>query len=66
MVWARVLGTYEGVLVAITLVRAVLEGVLFGTADFNGETKGLLRALEALLSLRRFAVSGEAMIHRAC
>jgi hypothetical protein len=50
-----------------TLLRLLLEGVvvlsaLAESADFSGETKGLVRVLETLLSLRRFAVRGEAML----
>jgi len=69
IVCARVLGTYAGLLFTGTSLRLLLEGVvvpvllaLAESALLSGETKGLVRVLEALLSLRRFAVIGEAML----
>jgi len=68
IVCARVLGTYAGFLSTGNSLSLLLEGVvvlltLAESADLSGETKGLVRVLEALLSLRRFAVIGEAMLY---
>jgi hypothetical protein len=68
IVCARVLGAYGVLKFTGTLLRLLLEGVvvlllaLAESADFSGETKGLVRVLETWLSLRRFAVRGEAML----
>jgi hypothetical protein len=68
IVCARVLGTYGVLLLAGTSLRLFLVGVVVllafaESADFSGETKGLVRVLETLLSLRRFAVRGDAMLY---
>lgn len=67
-VCARVLGTYGVLLFTCTSLRLLLVGVvvllaLAESTDLSGETKGLVSVLDALLSLRRFAVIGEAMLH---
>jgi hypothetical protein len=67
IVCARVLGTYGVLLSTDTLLRLLLVGVvvllaLAESADLSGETKGLVSVLEMLLSLRRFAVRGDAML----
>ena len=62
------LGAYGVLLFTGTLLRLLLEGVvvvvlaLAESADFSGETKGLVSMLEALLSLRRFAVRDDAIL----
>lgn len=67
IVCARVLGTYGVLMFTGTPLRLLLEGVvvllaLAESADFSGETNGLVSVLETLLSLRRFAVRGDAML----
>jgi hypothetical protein len=52
-----------GTLLRLLLVGVVVLLALAESADLSGETKGLVSVLEMLLSLRRFAVRGDAMLY---
>ena len=52
-----------GTLPRLLLVGVVVQLALAESADLSGETKGLVSVFEMLLSLRRFAVRGDAMLY---